>query len=210
MKKRIFAKTISLISALAMIIVLAMPVFAADSVKLSQTAEISGKTVVVKIGISENSGLATFSATLSYDAAMLEFSSIEYTAGNTNATNTKEDGKVGINMVWAEAMSSKATLATIVFNIKPGAEGEIKLPVSVDFATDKQDANISVTPSTAGLNIPKGIVPATTAVGGTEESVKAKNPNTSGTAMKVGGAAAVVIAAAAVGTLVAIKKKKES
>lgn len=210
MKKSVFAKIISFVSVLAMLTALSVCAFAADSVKLSQTAEISDKTVVVKISVPENSGLATFSATLDYDSQKLEFSGVEYSAGNTNATNTKEDGKVGVNMVWTEAMSVKGTLATIVFNIKPGADGEIKLPVRVDFATGKDNDNITVTGSTAGVNIPKGLVPATTQAGGTEGSVKAKNPNTSGAAVKIGSTAAVVIAAAAIGAAVVIRKKKEA
>lgn len=211
MKKNIFAKIISFVSIVSILVVFAVPVFAANSVKLSQSAQISDKTVIVKIGVAENSGLATFAATLGYDAEKLEFASITYGAGNTNATNTKENGKVGINMVWTEAMSVEGTLATIVFNIKPGAEGKVDLPLSVDFATDKDNADISVTASSSSVSIPKGLVPATTAAGGgTEGNVNSKNPNTSGTAIKVGGTAAVIISAAVIGTAVIVKKKKEA
>lgn len=211
MKKSALAKIVSFISVLAMLAVMTLPVFAANSVKLAQSAEISDKTVVVKLNVPENSGLATFAATINYDSSQLEFASATYGAGNTNATNSKEDGKVSVNMVWTEAMVSAGNLFTVVFNVKPGAAGEVALPVSVDFATDKEDNDISVIPSTASVNIPKGLVPATTSASATEGSVKAKNPNTSGAAVKVGGAAiAVVGVAAIVGATVLIKKKKDS
>lgn len=210
--KRFFGKK-SLSAAFAGVLLLlsVLSVYAGNSVSAQSSAKISNTTVVVTVSLPENPGLATLSATLSYDANQLEYDGIAYKSGDTTATNTETVGKVGINAVWAAQQTTACTLAEITFQIKPGAQGAVTFPVSVEFATNADNEPVDVRIAAAEDIIPKDLVPAETKGQGASsaENTDAKNPNTAGVKYAaIGTASAVALAAVGVLTGTAIKRKK--
>lgn len=189
-------KIMSVFLACLLTAVLCVPAFAA-SVSVTPKATLANGTVTVTLDLPAGTDLATFATTLTYDAEKLEFSEVNFGAGDMYTAKTDTAGKVGLFMVWSASQSDAATLATITFKVKEDAAGKTAFSFKDTEATDSTDAALAVSFADDALVVTLSDLPP----------VDEKIPSTAGKYAAIGSACAVVVAAAVVAG-VAIKRKK--
>lgn len=189
-------KIMSVFLACLLTAVLCVPAFAA-SVSVNPKATLADGTVTVTLDLPAGTDLATFATTLTYDAEKLEFSEVNFGAGDMYTSKTDTAGEVGLFMVWSASQSDAATLATITFKVKEDAAGKTAFSFKDTEATDSTDAALAVSFADDALVVTLSDLPP----------VDEKIPSTAGKYAAIGSACAVVVAAAVVAG-VAIKRKK--
>ncbi|MGN0555592.1 MAG: cohesin domain-containing protein [Candidatus Fimenecus sp.] len=185
---------------LLLALVCCLPAFAAGTVTLqANAAKAEDGTLTVTISAPANSNLATFESTLNYDAQKLELQEVVYGAGDMTTSNTTEEGKVGLFMIWQDTQTDEATLATVTFKVKDGAAGTTDITFTNTAATDANDSEVAVSFGESDT-----VTVTLTEAPPTEENI----PSTAGTYIAVG-AIGVVAVAAAVTTGALVKRRKD-
>ncbi len=193
-------KICSVFLSLCLVCMLFIPCFAAGhDVRADVETNLADGTLTVTLKVPDGSGFATFASTLRYDTEKLELGDVAYGAGDLTMSNTETAGLVKLSMIWTATQQTEATLATITFKVKDGANGKTALTFTDTLATDAADAEINVSFGESNtLEI------ALTDAPPTDEKI----PSTAGK-YAAAGSAVVVVAAAAVVVSIAVKRKKE-
>lgn len=186
---------------LLLTLVCCIPAFAAGTVvNLQANATLAEDgTLTVTLSAPANSNLATLETTLQYDAQKLELQEAVYGAGDMTTSNTTEEGRVGLFMIWQDTQTAEATLATVTFKVKDGAAGTTDITFTNTAATDANDSEMAVSFGESDT-----VTITLTEAPPTEENI----PSTAGTYIAVG-AIGVVAVAAAVTTGALVKRKKD-
>lgn len=195
-------KIVSVCLCLLLAFACCFPAFAAGAVQVQTDAALAdGGTLTVTLSAPANSGLATFSTVLNYDAQKLELQSVVYGAGDQTTENTATDGKVGLYMIWISSLTDAATLATVTFKVKDGATGTADITFTDTEATDANDGAMDISFGTGNaVTVPLTSAPST------NENI----PSTAGTYAAVGvGCAVAVAAAVTAGALIKRRKNAE-
>ncbi|MGN0519441.1 MAG: cohesin domain-containing protein [Candidatus Fimenecus sp.] len=187
---------------LLLALVCCIPAFASGAVTLQADAALAEDgTLTVTLSAPANSDIATFEATLNYDAQKLELQEVVYGAGDMTTSNTTEEGRVGLFMIWQDTQTDAATLATVTFKVKDGAVGTTDITFTNTAATDANDAEMAVSFGESDT-----VTVTLTEAPPTDEAI----PSTAGTYVAVGvGCAVAVAAAVTAGALIKRKKDKE-
>lgn len=117
MKKHYFSKFAAVALALALILVSAVPAFAAKTVKVKFEIAGSDGLVYVRLTAPANSDISTFSAALKYDSSKLKFKEMSYLDDESivNSTNAENEGTVVANIVIAESITEESKIFTYIF-----------------------------------------------------------------------------------------------
>lgn len=195
-------KIVSVCLCLLLALVCCFPAFAADAINVQTNAALAQDgTLTVTLAAPANSGLATFSTVLNYDAQKLELQSVVYGAGDQTAENTVTAGKVGLYMIWTASLTDAATLATVTFKVKDGATGTTDITFTNTDATDANDGAMDIS-----FGESNAVTVALTEAPPTDENI----PSTAGTYAAVGvGCAVAVAAAVTAGALIKRRKAAE-
>ena len=204
----------SVLLGLCMLTMLLVPAFAVGDISATVDTTLADGTLTVKVQIPAKTDLATLETNLRYDAEKLTFSNVEYGVGDMNTYNADTAGQVKLYMVWSNSQQDAATLVTVTFKVKEGAQGSTSLSFTDTAATDSTDAKLPLVigSSTAGSANAVQVQLTEAPQGGETTAPHANtdenNPSTAGKYAAVG-SAAFVVAAAAVAISVAVKRKKD-
>lgn len=195
-------KVVSVCLCLFLALIYCFPAFAADAINVQTNAALAQDgTLTVTLAAPANSGLATFSTVLNYDAQKLELQSVVYGAGDQTAENTVTAGKVGLYMIWTSSLTDAATLATVTFKVKDGATGTTDITFTNTDATDANDGAMDIS-----FGESNAVTVVLTEAPPTDENI----PSTAGTYAAVGvGCAVAVAAAVTAGALIKRRKAAE-
>lgn len=235
MKKANITKLFAVLLTLSVITALALPSFAAKSVKVK--LDISGEKgkVYVRLTAPAESDIATMSSALKFDTEKLTFDRISYLTDKSIVSMTKDvdasKGEVTANIVFADSLTEESKIFTYIFDVKDGAEGEIAFDFTKIEATDSKNEKINITfdgaktaviaelaPPTpdvtqSGFEAPTEIKPAPTeSETETEPAKNTDNPKIPPTSGKIIAASAVsiaVLAGIAGATAYTVKRRKE-
>lgn len=195
-------KIVSVCLCFLLVLVCCFPAFAADAINVQTNAALAQDgTLTVTLAAPANSGLATFSTVLNYDAQKLELQSVVYGAGDQTTENTVTAGKVGLYMIWTASLTDAATLATVTFKVKDGATGTTDITFTNTDATDANDGAMDIS-----FGESNAVTVVLTEAPPTDENI----PSTAGTYAAVGvGCAVAVAAAVTAGALIKRRKAAE-
>ena len=237
MKNKYIAKFAAVALALMLILISAVPAFAAKTVKVKVEIAGSDGLLYVRLTAPAGSNISTISVPLQYDETKLEFKEMSYLADPSivNSTNAENEGVVVANTVIAEALNEESKIFTYIFKIVDGAEGECEFSFGSVKATDSDNKEINIVfdgKLTASLSSLEPLSPdkvqssfkptepteatepskSETETESTTKAENAETPNIPNTPRKVAAVSAVAVAAVAAiaGSAIAIKKKKDN
>lgn len=223
MKNKYIAKFAAIALTLILILISAVPAFAAKTVKVKVDFAGGDGLLYVRLTAPAGSDISTFSAPLSYDETKLEFKEMSYVEDPTivNSTNAENAGVVVANTVIAESLTEESQIFTYVFTILDGAESEFGLSFGKVSATDSNNEEINIVidgKMAVSVSDLEPTVPATnpeeseTESESTAGTENADTPNVPNTTRNVAAVSAVAVAAVAAiaGSAVAIKKKRDN
>lgn len=223
MKKHYFSKFAAVALALALILVSAVPAFAAKTVKVKFEIAGSDGLVYVRLTAPANSDISTFSAALKYDSSKLKFKEMSYLDDESivNSTNAENEGTVVANIVIAESITEESKIFTYIFTPVEGNDGEYKFSFERVKATDKANNEIPVifdgilealssnlqplTPDKTQTSFEPVTEPTTVAPSNADDP---NVPKTAGKTVAISVAAIAAVAVIGV-TAVTVKKKRE-
>lgn len=208
----------TLLLVLIMLTVSAVPSFFAKGVKVKLDIAGENGKVYVRLTAPEGSDISTMTSTLKFDAAKLTFNSVSYLTDDTIISRTDsgeaEAGKITANIVIADSITEKSKIFTYIFDIKDGAEGEIKFDFEKIEATDSANKAIAITldgeKSVALTELPVPS-PDVTQSEFKEPDKNTDNPKIPPTAGKIIAVSAIALAAVSVvaGGAVFVSKKRK-
>ena len=240
MKNKYIAKFVAVALALMLILISAVPAFAAKTVKVKVEIAGSDGLLYVRLTAPAGSNISTISVPLQYDETKLEFKEMSYLADPSivNSTNAENEGVVVANTVIAEALNEESKIFTYIFKIVDGAEEECEFSFGTVKATDSDNKEINIVfdgKLTASLSSLEPLSPdkvqssfepteptepteatepskSETETESTTKAENAETPNIPNTTRKVAAVSAVAVAAVAAiaGSAVVIKKKKDN
>lgn len=189
---------ISLLLTVLLLFSCAVPAFAAGVlIKPRYTREESVLTVTLPM--EKTGSLATFLTTMEYDKEKLALTDVHFETGDMTVVKDDVAGEVKLSAIWQEAQEEPATLCTLTFNIKEGAEGTVTFRFKDTEATDKEDKPLSVS-----FGKEKFLTFALTETIGGNVDI----PKTAGTYIGASIGAVAVLAAVGVTVGVLIKRRK--
>lgn len=191
-------KHISLVLTVLLLFTCAIPAFAAGvSIKPRYAREEAVLTVTLPIA--KSSSLATFLTTMEYDQSKLTLTNVKFQSGDMTVFKDDVPGEVKLSAIWQGAQKDAATLCTLTFNIKEGAEGTVTFHFKDTEATDENDKPLSVS-----FGKEKFLTFALTETIGGNVDI----PKTAGTYIGVSIGAVALLAVAGVTAGILIKRKK--
>lgn len=199
---------------LCILTLLLVPAFAVGNISATTDTTLADGTLTVKVQVPAGTDLATLETTLLYEAEKLELSGVEYGVGDMNTYNADTAGQVKLYMVWSNSQQDAATLVTVTFKVKEGAQGSTALSFTDTAATDSTDAKLSLVigsgtvGGTNAVQVQLTETPQGSAAADSNADTDENNPSTAGKYVAVG-SGAVVVAVAAVVVSVAVKRKKD-
>lgn len=237
MKNKYIAKFAAVVLTLILILISAVPAFAAKTVKVKVEIAGSDGLLYVRLTAPAGSDISTISVPLQFDETKLEFKEMSYLADPSivNSTNAENEGVVVANTVIAEALTEESKIFTYIFKIVDGAEGKCEFSFGTVKATGADNKEINIVfdgELTASLSELEPLTPdkvqssfeptepteatepskSETETESTTKTENAETPNIPNTTRKVAAVSAVAVAAVAAiaGSAVAIKKKKDN
>ncbi len=148
MKNSKAAKISALILALALIVMMAVPAFAAKTVKVKVEIGGSDGKLYVRLTAPAESDIATMSAPLNFDTSKLDYSKVSYLEGGNISSYTGEekvdDGLVLANTAIATSLTKESKIFTYEFDVKDGAEGDVDFSFGEIKATDSDNNPINI------------------------------------------------------------------
>ncbi|MCR4594338.1 MAG: hypothetical protein K5761_04730 [Clostridiales bacterium] len=148
MKKSKTAKISALILALALIVMMAVPAFAAKTVKVKVEAGGSDGKLYVRLTAPADSDIASMSAPLYFDTAKLDYSNVSYIeSGNIVSVTGDErtdEGIVLASTVFSTSLTKESKIFTYEFDVKDGAEGDVDFTFGDIVAKDSNGDPINI------------------------------------------------------------------
>ena len=148
MKNSKLSKVLTLVFVFAFIAVMAVPAFAAKTVKVKVDIGGSEGKLYVRLTAPADSDIATMSAPLNFDTSKLDYSEVTYlNSGNVSSYTGEEktsDGVVLANTAIATSLTKESKIFTYVFDIKDGADGDVEFSFGDVKATDSNNDPINI------------------------------------------------------------------
>lgn len=147
MKKNCISKIAATMLIISLILISAIPAFAAEPTKVK--VEIAGNDglVYVRLTAPASSNISTISVPLNYDSTKLQFKEMSYLKDDSiiNSTNAEKEGTVVANTVIAESLTEESKIFTYVFKVLDGAAGICEFSFGTVKATDVKNNAVNIT-----------------------------------------------------------------
>ena len=145
--KNSFKAVLGILLTLSLVLVAAVPVFAAKEVNVK--VDIAGEKgkVYVRLTVPAGSDISTASVSVKFDTEKLSFNKVDYISDDTIVSLTndskKDEGEVAANLIIADSLVEESKMFTFVFDMNESAKGDLSFDFVEAEATDS--ANNPVT-----------------------------------------------------------------
>ncbi len=148
MKNSQLSKILTLLLVLVFVFAMAVPTFAAKTVKVKVEIGGSDGKLYVRLTAPADSDIATMSAPLNFDTSKLDYSEVSYLTNDLVKSYTGEektdDGIVLANTAIATSLTKESKIFTYVFDVKEDADGDVDFSFGDIVATDSNNDPINI------------------------------------------------------------------